>query len=105
MISRERRIVTTTNGTHPWSSVTQILTVEQVLIAIVKRSKCITSTYPLVSTGPVVSLITEAIYQGNSDMNHTSWNIASTERIQATLRTRHIMKTTKTRNTTKKINR
>jgi hypothetical protein len=39
-----------------------------------------TSTLPKGALGSVASLLSATLYQGNADMNHTLWNIVSSER-------------------------
>jgi hypothetical protein len=75
-------VVTTTNDTYPWSSVTQISSNgKQVTKATVKRPK---SKWWLQlkpgTIGSVVSSLAVTFYEGNPDRSRKIWNIGSTER-------------------------
>ena len=71
----------TTNGTYPWSYVTQIfIAVNQVMVATVKLFEVMNSTLPKGTIGSVASLLAATLYQRNPDRNHKVWNIISSER-------------------------
>jgi hypothetical protein len=85
VISREwgkdQEVFTTTNGTYPWSFVTQIVHSGQPSHGGDRKTfEAMTSTLPRGTLGSIASLLAANLYQGNSDRNHKLWNIVSSER-------------------------
>jgi hypothetical protein len=80
--------VFTTNGTYPWSFVTQIFHNGQPSHR--KTFEVMTSTYLRGSLGSVASLLAVTLYQGNPDRHHKLWNIVSTQRYILTRLTRRV---------------
>jgi hypothetical protein len=72
--------VFTTNGTYPWSFVTQIFHNGQPSHdGDGKIFEVMTSTLPKGTLGSVATLLAATLYQGNPDRNHKLWNIVSSE--------------------------
>ena len=70
----------TTNGTYPWSFVTQIFHNGQPSHGgDGKIFEVMTSTLPKGTLGSVATLLAATLYQGNPDRNHKLWNIVSSE--------------------------
>ena len=68
----------TTNGTYPWSFVTQIFHNGQSSHGGDRKIfEVMTSTLPKGTLGSVTSLLAATLYQGNLDRNHKLWNIVS----------------------------
>jgi hypothetical protein len=66
---------------NPWSFVTQIFHYGQPSHGGDRKSfEVMTSILPKRTLGSVASLLSATLYQGNADMNHTLWNIVSSER-------------------------
>ena len=84
VIGHERgkdREVLTTNGTFPWSFVTQIFYNGNPSRGDDHKTfEVMTSTYPIGTIGSMASLLAAALYQETPDSNHKLWNIRSTER-------------------------
>jgi hypothetical protein len=61
----------TTNGTHPWSFVTQIFRIggDRKTFEVTTRN-----------FGAVVSMLAATLYQGNHDRHDRLWNIVSTQK-------------------------
>ena len=71
----------TTNGTYPWSFVTQIFQNGQPSHGGGRKIfEVMTSTLPKGTLGSVASLLAATLYQGIPDRNHKLWNIVSSER-------------------------
>ena len=69
-----------TNGTYPWSFVTQIFQNGQPSHGGGRKSfEVMTSTLSKGTLGSVASLLAAILYQGNPDRNHKLWNIVSSE--------------------------
>jgi hypothetical protein len=81
LISHERgkdREVFTTNGTYPWSCVTQIFHNGQSIHCGDRKSfEVMTSTYLRGIIGSVAYLLAVTLYQCNPDRNQKLWNIVS----------------------------
>jgi hypothetical protein len=67
---RKDREVFTTNGTYPWSFVTQIFHSGQ------PNHKA----FEVITLGSVASLLAATLNQGHPDRNHKLWNVVWTER-------------------------
>ena len=82
LISHERgkdREVFTTNGTYPWSCVTQIFYNGQPSHGGDRKSfEVMTSTYLRGIIGSVAYMLAVTLYQCNPDRNQKLWNIVST---------------------------
>jgi hypothetical protein len=73
--------VFTTNGTYPWSFVTQIFHNGQPSHGGDRKIfEVMTSTLPKGTLGSVASLLAATFYKGHIDRNHKLWNIVSSER-------------------------
>ena len=78
---KKGREVLTTNGTYPWSFVTQIFHSGQPSRGgNCKIFEVMISTLPKGTLGSVASLLAATFYHGNPDRNHKPWNIVSSER-------------------------
>ena len=69
----------TTNGTYPWSFVTQTFHNGQPSRGGERKTfEVMTSAYPRGTLGLVASLFAATLHQGNHDRSHKLWIIVST---------------------------